>query len=57
MDILFDGSHYLYKVKSETIPTEFEHIEDLENRIEMTIDAEGKVLGIANLMELDMKKA
>ena len=40
-----DGSHYLYKVKSETIPTEFEHIEDLENRIEMTIDAEGKVLG------------
>lgn len=43
--IASDGSHYLYKVKSETIPTEFEHIEDLENRIEMTIDAEGKVLG------------
>ena len=43
--IASDGSHYLYNVKSETIPTEFEHIEDLENRIEMTIDAEGKVLG------------
>lgn len=43
--IAHDGSHYLYKVKSETIPTEFEHIEDPEDRIEMTIDAEGKVLG------------
>lgn len=43
--IASDGSHYLYKVKSETIPTEFEHIEDPEDRIEMTIDAEGKVLG------------
>ena len=39
-----DGSHYLYKVKSETIPTEFEHIEDDEGRTEITIDAEGKVL-------------
>lgn len=39
-----DGSHYLYKVKSETIPTEFGHIEDIENRIELITDADGKVL-------------
>ena len=39
-----DGSHYFYKVKSETIPTEFEHIEDPEGRTEITTDAEGKVL-------------
>lgn len=39
-----DGSHYLYKVKSETIPTEFEHIEDPEKRMEITTDKEGKVL-------------
>lgn len=40
-----DGSHYLYKVKSETIPTEFEHIEDPDGRTEITIDVEGKILG------------
>ena len=40
-----DGSHYLYKVKSETIPTELEHIEDPEGRTEITIDAENKILG------------
>lgn len=40
-----DGSHYLYKVKSETIPTEFEHIEDPEGRMEITTDAEDKVIG------------
>ena len=40
-----DGSHYLYKVKSETIPEEFEHIEDPEGRTEITIDADGKVFG------------
>lgn len=40
-----DGSHYLYKVKSETIPTEFSHIEDLEGRSEITTDAENKILG------------
>lgn len=39
-----DGSHYLYKVKSETIPTEFEHIEDPEGRTEITTDADSKVL-------------
>lgn len=40
-----DGSHYFYKVKSETIPTEFEHIEDPEGRTEITTDAEDKILG------------
>ncbi|RGS17992.1 CotH kinase family protein [Segatella copri] len=40
-----DGSHYLYKVKSETIPTEFEHIEDHDGRTEITTDAEDKILG------------
>lgn len=40
-----DGSHYLYKVKSETIPTEFFHIEDPEGRTEITTDAEDKILG------------
>lgn len=39
-----DGSHYLYKVKSETIPEEFSHIEDPEGRTEITTDAEGKVM-------------
>ena len=40
-----DGSHYLYKVKSETIPEEFSHIDDPEGRTEITTDAEGKLLG------------
>lgn len=40
-----DGSHYIHNVKSETIPTEFEHIEDPEGRTEITTDADGKVLG------------
>lgn len=39
-----DGSHYLYKVKSETIPEEFSHIEDPEGRTEITTDAEDKVM-------------
>jgi hypothetical protein len=39
-----DGSHYLYKVKSETIPEEFEHIEDPEGRTEITTDADGKTM-------------
>lgn len=43
-----DGSHYLYKVKSETIPEEFEHIEDPEGRTEITTDTEGKILGYRN---------
>ena len=40
-----DGSHYIHNVKSETIPTEFEHIEDPEGRTEITTDADKKVLG------------
>lgn len=40
-----DGSHYIHNVKSETIPTEFSHIEDLEGRTEITTDAEDKILG------------
>lgn len=40
-----DGSHYIHNAKSETIPTEFSHIEDPEGRTEITTDAEGKMLG------------
>ena len=40
-----DGSHYIHNAKSETIPTEFGHIEDPEGRTEITIDAEDKILG------------
>lgn len=40
-----DGSHYIHNAKSETIPTEFSHIEDHEGRTEITTDAEGKLLG------------
>lgn len=39
-----DGSHYIHKVKSETIPTEFEHIEDPEGRMEITTDTDEKVM-------------
>ena len=39
-----DGSHYIHNVKSETIPTEFEHIEDPDGRTEITTDAEDKVM-------------
>lgn len=39
-----DGSHYIHNAKSETIPTEFEHIEDPERRMEITTDAEDKVM-------------
>lgn len=40
-----DGSHYIHNAKSETIPTEFYHIEDTEGRTEITTDAENKILG------------
>ena len=43
-----DGSHYIHKVKSETIPTEFEHIEDPEGRMEIITDVVGNVLGQRN---------
>lgn len=39
-----DGSHYIHNAKSETIPTEFKHIEDPEGRTEITTDAENKVM-------------
>lgn len=39
-----DGSHYIHNAKSETIPTEFSHIEDPEGRTEIITDAEDKVL-------------
>lgn len=39
-----DGSHYIHNVKSETIPTEFGHIEDPEGRTEITTDVEGKIM-------------
>ena len=40
-----DGSHYIHNAKSETIPTEFSHVEDPEGRTEITTDAEDKILG------------
>lgn len=40
-----DGSHYIHNAKSETIPEDFEHIEDPEGRTEITMDADGKVFG------------
>ena len=40
-----DGSHYAHNLKSETIPTEFGHIEDPEGRMEITTDSDGRVLG------------
>lgn len=39
-----DGSHYIHKVKSETILTQIEEKTDIENRLEMTLDKEGHIL-------------
>lgn len=39
-----DGSHYIYNAKSETIPEEFEHIEDPEGKMEITTDADDRIL-------------
>lgn len=39
-----DGSHYIHNAKSETIPTEFSHIEDPEGRMEITKDAKDKII-------------
>lgn len=44
-----DGSHYIYNAKSETIPTEFSHIEDPEGRTEIITDAEDKVMSYRDL--------
>lgn len=39
-----DGSHYIHNAKSETIPEEFNHIEDPEGRMEITTDLDGRVM-------------
>lgn len=39
-----DGSHYIYNIKSETIPEEFNHIEDPEGRMEITTDSDERVM-------------
>lgn len=39
-----DGSHYLYNLKSETILEEIDKKEDFENRLEITLDNDGKIL-------------
>lgn len=39
-----DGSHYIHNVKSETIPEEFNHIEDPEGRMEITTDSDERVM-------------
>ena len=39
-----DGSHYSHNLKSETIPTEFSHMKDPENRSEITTDVDGRIL-------------
>lgn len=39
-----DGSHYIHNAKSETIPTEFSHIEDPDGRLEIVTDADDKVV-------------
>ena len=44
-----DGSHYIHNAKSETIPTEFEHFEDPEGRMEVTTDAEERVMSYRDL--------
>lgn len=43
-----DGSHYIHKVKSETILTQIEEKTDIENRLEMTLDEEGHILSYRN---------
>lgn len=39
-----DGSHYIHNVESETIPTEFSNIEDIEDRIEIKQDVDSRIL-------------
>lgn len=43
-----DGSHYIHNAKSETIPTEFEHIEDPEGRVEIIKDKENRIIGFVD---------
>ena len=44
-----DGSHYIHNVKSETIPTEFSNIDDVENRIEIQKDADERIISYRDL--------
>ena len=39
-----DGSHYIHRVESETIPTEFHNINDVEGRIDIKTDADGRII-------------
>lgn len=43
-----DGSHYIHKVKSETIPEEFSSIEDPEGRAEIIKDKENRIIGFVD---------
>lgn len=43
-----DGSHYIHKVKSETIPEEFSSIEDPEGRVEIIRDKENRIIGFVD---------
>lgn len=43
-----DGSHYIHNAKSETIPTEFEHIEDPEERVEIIKDKENRIISFVD---------
>lgn len=43
-----DGSHYIHNAKSETIPEEFSHIEDHENRAEIIKDKENRIIGFVD---------
>ena len=51
-----DGSHYIHNAKSETIPTEFSHIEDPEGRTEITTDAEKRILAYRDSMGIRHEK-
>ena len=40
-----DGSHYIHNVKSESIVTKIKEIEDVENRKELILDENNRILG------------
>ena len=40
-----DGSHYIHNVKSESIITKIKEIEDVENRKELILDENNRILG------------
>ena len=39
-----DGSHYIHNVESETIPTAFSEIDDIENRMEIKVDVDKRLI-------------